>query len=232
MQANSGNGLYIRKGHSGAFKTTETITASTNTAWMPVTSITDAAALKDTTSFAGKFGTLKGISTDTTKLEYTAITGAAETGTDAYTAAVTGDDATNGVYYNFQIDYMITAGKTLKVTATDVKAQKDSKDVTDAPTIAQAARVGIIAATSYTKGTGNEADTVTYATSGKEYTIAEPATTDYNLEELKALGYTGNSEYKTGLTRLDSTGATFKNTTALDTTTDGAFAYGSLNIYV
>ena len=194
---------------------------------MPVTSITDAAALTDKDAFAGSFGTLKGISsTDTKTLEYTAL-GQVTADNDAYTATVNGTE-TNGVYYNFQIDYMITAGKTLKVTATDVKAQKDSKDVTDGPTIAQAARVGIMPATSYDK---DDASKNAYGT-GSEYTIAEPVTTDYNLEELKALGYTGSSEYKSGLTRLDTTGATFKNTTALDTTEDKAFEYGSLNIYV
>ena len=205
---------------------------------MPVTSIDSSNALTTKDAFAGKFGTLSGISsTDTSKLEYTAL-GQVTADNDAYTAAVMKDDDTTacGVYYQFYIDYMITAGKSLKVTATDVKAtgSDGTTDVTStSPSIAQAARVGIIAATSYTKATtdGTE-DTVTYATSGSEYTIAEPATTDYNLEELKALGYTGASEYKTGLTRLDTTGSTFKNTTALATTKDKAFEYGSLNIYV
>ena len=150
------------------------------------------------------------------------------------------DDTTTqcGVYYQFYIDYMITAGKTLKVTATDVKAtgSDGTTDVTStSPSIAQAARVGIIAASTYSKGTGDAAgDTVSYenSTNAKEYTIAEAAKTDYNLEELRALGYTGTTEYKSDLTRLDTTGATFKNTTALATTKDKAFEYGSLNIYV
>ena len=154
------------------------------------------------------------------------------------------DDTTAcGVYYNFQIDYMITKGKTLKVTATDVKAYSSYTDATTntevtsgSPTIAQAARVGIIAATSYTKARNTTSeDTVVYdANGGKEYTIAAPVTTDYNLEELKALGYKGDTEYKTGLTALygDSSNVSFKNDRALATTEDEAFEYGSLNIYV
>ena len=202
---------------------------------MLVTSIDSSNALTTKDAFAGNFGTLKGIKSDDTKtLEYTAITVSDTKDGDAYTATVN-EKETNGVYYNFQIDYMITAGKTLKVTATDVKAtgSDGTTDVTStSPSIAQAARVGIITASTYKKGTGDAADTVTYADKGSEYTIAKEADKDYNLEELKTLGYTGSSEYKTGLTRLDTTGATFKNDTALATTTDGAFEYGSLNIYV
>ena len=208
---------------------------------MPVTSIDSSNALTTKDAFAGNFGTLKGIkSADTTKLEYTAL-GKVTADNDVYTAAVMKDDDTTacGVYYQFYIDYMITAGKRLKVTATDVKAYSSYTDATTntevtsgSPTIAQAARVGIIAATTYTKGTGDTADTVKYADTGSEYTIAKGADTDYNLEELQALGYTGASEYKTGLTRLDEAGATFKNDKALATTKDGAFEYGSLNIYV
>ena len=228
MQANTGAGLYIRKGHSGAFKTTETITASSNTSWMPVTGYSGT-ALTTATTFNGSFGYLSKV--ETSALTYTAVTGSQEGSTDAYTATgLVGTDTTTayGIYYHFYIDYMITAGKSLKVTATATPS------VETTPNIAQATRVGIIAATAYTKGTGDSADTVTYNTAGgKEYTVAAPATgTDYNLEELKALGYTGNSEYKTDLGDLysSSSNVTFDPTTT--TTSDKAFEYGSLSIYV
>ncbi len=219
MQANTGSGLYIRKGHSGAFKTSETITASTNTKWMPVTGYSGS-ALTDTDKFTGSFGVLSGITSS--GLTYTAVNGTVEGSTDAYTAIVNGSE-TNGIYYHFELDYMITAGKSLKVTATATSSAETT------PNIAQATRVGIISASSYTKGTTE--DTVGYASTGQEYTVAEAATTDYNYEELKALGYTGNSEYKTGLTALyGETGVTFTPTST--TTSDGAFEYGSLSIYV
>ncbi len=232
MQANTGSGLYIRKGHEDAFKTAVEISASSNAKWMPVTGYSST-ALTTADKFTGSFGVLSGISsTDTKTLEYTAVTGAtAETGTDAYTATVNGTEGC-GVYYHFELDYMITAGKKLKVTAKDVTAKKDGTAVSSGPTIAQATRVGVIEAESVTK-TGDQMTDASYKAEGKEYLVAEaaPADTDYNYEELKALGYTGNSEYKTGLTALyGETGVTFTPTST--TTSDGAFEYGSLSIYV
>ena len=236
MQANTGSGLYIRKGHTGAFATTATITASNNKNWMPVTSVatTDSTtSLAGADAFKGTFGVLKGIkSGDATKLEYTAVTVNETKDGDAYTATVNGSE-TNGIYYHFELDYMITAGKSLKVTATDVSAKKDGTAVAESsPSITQATRVGIIPAASVTTdGTTKQMTGADFTDqTGKEYLVAEKAGTDYNLEELKALGYTGNSEYKDNLTRLDETGVTFNPTTT--TTSDGAFAYGSLSIYV
>ena len=224
MQANTGSGLYIRKGHTDAFKTTETITASTNTTWMPVTGYSGS-ALTTATTFNGSFGVLSDISSSA--LTYTAVTGTVEGSTDAYTATVNGSE-TNGIYYHFELDYMITAGKSLKVTATEV-----TPSVTTAtPNIAQATRVGIIEAESVTMTENQMTGADFTGKTGKEYLVAAPAGDDYNLEELKALGYTGTTEYKTGLTRLDEAGATITNSTALATTSDGAFAYGSLSIYV
>ena len=199
---------------------------------MPVTGYSGT-ALTAADAFTGSFGLLKGIkSDDTSTLEYTAVTGSKEGSTDAYTATVNGTE-TNGIYYHFELDYMITAGKSLKVTATDVKAKKDgTKETTDSPNIAQATRVGIIEAESVTIGTDNQMTDASYKTEGQEYLVAEAATTDYNLEELKALGYKGESEYKTGLTALygDDSDVTFSPTTTK--TSDEAFAYGSLSIYV
>ena len=226
MTTNTGAGLYIRKGHTGAFKTSEEIKASSNTAWMPVTGYDSSASkLTEATAFTGSFGVLKGIkSDDTTKLEYTAVSGTVEGSTDAYTATVNGTE-TNGIYYHFELDYMITAGKSLKVTATATPS------VTSTPNIAQATRVGIIEASSVTM-TENQMTSASYKTEGKEYTVAAPAGTDYNLEELKALGYKGTTEYKTGLTALygDDSDVTFSPTTTK--TSDKAFEYGSLSIYV
>ena len=204
-----------------------------NKNWMPVTGYSGT-ALTDADKFSGDFGVLSDISS--TALTYKEVTGASETGTDAYTATgLVGTDTTTayGIYYHFYIDYMITAGKSLKVTATDVKAKSGDTDVsTSSPSIAQATRVGILEAESVTIGTDKQMTGASYKKTGQEYLVAAPAGTDYNLEELKALGYEGDSEYKTGLTRLDTDGATITNSTALATTSDGAFAYGSLSIYV
>ncbi len=135
---------------------------------------------------------------------------------------------------------MISKGNKLKVTAeAKVNGQTPS---TDSPNIAQATRVGIMnaskitfATTDATKGTMTGAE---YATPGQEYLVAKAAGTDYNYEGLKALGYKGDSEYKKDLgTELYSTNglkiASPTTTAGAEyTTTDGAFAYGSLNIYV
>ena len=198
-----------------------------NKNWMPVTGYSGS-ALTTADAFKGTFGVLSGISTDA--LTYTAVTSPAQEGsTDAYTTTgLVGTDTTTayGIYYHFELDYMITATKSLKVTATATPS------VETTPSIAQATRVGIIAAKSVTiNETSKQMTGATYNDAGKEYTVAAPATgTDYNLEELKALGYEGDSEYKDNLTRLDEAGATFSPTET--TTSDEAFAYGSLSIYV
>ena len=204
---------------------------------MPVTGYSGT-ALTTATTFNGSFGVLSSISsTDTTKLEYTAVSGTVEGSTDAYTATVNGSE-TNGIYYHFYIDYMITATKSLKVTAA-AKAYSDATTTTevatDKPSIAQATRVGIIPAASVTTDdTSKQMTGATYATTGQEYTVAAPAGTDYNYEELKALGYTGDSEYKENLGDLYSStsNVTFNPASLNATTSDGAFAYGSLSIYV
>ncbi len=59
-------------------------------------------------------------------------------------------------------------------------------------------------------------------------------TTDYNLEQLKALGYSdsGKSEYKfTTRNDLTTNAYTISNHTS-KTTTDGSFTYGSVKIFV
>ena len=201
------------------------------------------------TAFTGSFGYWNGSFTkgsgdsakDNDTMTYTAITDVTQetktggTTTDAYTATglVSSTDTTTkyGIYYHFELDYMITATKSLKVTATATPS------VETTPNIAQATRVGIIEAKSVTMTDKQMTNADFTDQTGKEYTVAAPAKTgtsgtDYNLEELKALGYKGESEYKTGLTRLDEAGATITNTTALATTSDKAFEYGSLSIYV
>ncbi len=147
---------------------------------------------------------------------------------------------------------MISAGKSLKVTTTATATDKNGSTTTDSPNIAQATRVGIIEAKTIkvgtsgtdTKGTMTGATYVAATDANKihqEYLVAAPAETDYNLEGLKALGYTGGSEYKDktdsklGTELYSTNGLTItspKNGSDEYTTTDGAFAYGSLSIYV
>ena len=119
----------------------------------------------------------------------------------------------------------------VKVYKENEKTERTPED--DEASLDKATRVAFLDATSYTDG-----DVVTYDTKGTEYAIAAPATTDYNLEELKALGYTGTSEYTNydnGQTVLDNgTTNVHKVTSAKDakTTSDGSFTYGSVDVYV
>ncbi len=221
------------------------MTPSTKTTWMPVTGYDSTnKTLTEATAFSGSFGYLSNVASS--ELTYTSVTGTTETTTtDAFTAKglVSSTETTTeyGIYYHFYIDYMISKGNKLKVTAeAKVNGQTPS---TDSPNIAQATRVGIMNATKIKVGT-SDTDTkgtmtgATYETTGQEYLVAEAAETDYNLEGLKALGYGGTTEYKTNGKRLDTDGATITSLKADDTTTDkytttdGAFAYGSLSIYV
>ena len=236
MKANSGTGLYIRNGHSGAFADNATIKSLDYAKWEPVTGYTTT-GITAGSAFTGAFGTFSGISDDKTILTYTALTGGnIINNTDVWaTSTSTGTDGSGtttytAYYYAIEMDYMITSNKKLNITATDVTVKDDDATVKKSvASIAQAARVAFFPATAW-GDTGSH----TYSTSGvQEYCLTSATTTtDFNLEQLKALGYTGSSEYKL-TTRNDLTTTAYTNSTHTSKkTSDGSFTYGSVKIFV
>lgn len=239
MKANSGTGLYIRNGHSGAFADNATIKSLDDAKWEPVTGYTTT-GITAGSAFTGAFGTFSGISADKTTLTYTALTNNQKTqlnSTDVYgTATTNGTDGSGtttytAYYYAIEMDYMITSNKKLNIAATDVIVDDSSATVKKGTaSIAQAARVAFFPATTWSD-TGSH----TYSTSGvQEYCLTSSTTdTDFNLEQLKALGYTGeNGDYKL-TTRNDLTSTAYTNSTHTSKkTSDGSFTYGSVKIFV
>lgn len=236
MKANAGTGLYIRNGHTDAFGESADIKSGTNLKWEPVTGY-DGNALTAAGEFAGSFGTFSGIdSTEKSKLTYTTVNGKKITDTDVFGKEESG---TTAYYYAIEMDYMISTNKKLSILATNVEVNDDNATVKrEIASIAQAARVAFFPATAW-----NDSGSHTWTTVGvQEYCLTSSTTsTDYNLEQLKALGYSDDTEYKfnegTAVTskvdRKDLTTTAYEISSHTDKkTNDGSFTYGSVKIFV